>query len=432
MLIFDIISQILSKILGIYILSYNRLTVKSLMPMLIVGLGLSYPVFTLVGTVGVIPFLLFFAVCLFLRTKQLSISIIIPLITIGIGVLSNYFIQLIFSFMFVEPLEVLLERDEIVSAISISSSLLMIALCLLAKYLFTKWKISNLLDRRYVPLIACFLFLTVVLFYFSILIIQQMGFTEENIRLSLLLFIVYTSLLFVVLIIMVRTTSRNIQIDSEKIQYQQLQQYIGELEIQHREIRKFRHDYMNILLTLTDYLEERDMEGLAYYLTEEIIPTGEKFQIDDYQLGILSNLGVSQVKSIICSKVIKAQGLNIRTIIDIPNSVDYLNTNLLNLCRALGIILDNAIEESQQCDHPILQIAILEKENQQLIIVKNSCRPNLPTTRQMFQDGFSTKGTNRGLGLSILQEIMNELKGVTLETTIEENKFIQKINITHQ
>jgi len=48
---------------------------------------------------------------------------------------------------------------------------------------------------------------------------------------------------------------------------------------------------------------------------------------------------------------------------------------------------------------------------------------------KIFQKGFSTKGKNRGLGLSNLREILSECEGVTLDTFIEKGFFIQEIGI---
>ena len=50
---------------------------------------------------------------------------------------------------------------------------------------------------------------------------------------------------------------------------------------------------------------------------------------------------------------------------------------------------------------------------------------------KIFKAGFSTKGKNRGLGLSNLKDIMNNYSNATLDTSIENNRFIQNITISN-
>jgi two-component system sensor histidine kinase AgrC len=56
----------------------------------------------------------------------------------------------------------------------------------------------------------------------------------------------------------------------------------------------------------------------------------------------------------------------------------------------------------------------------------------MPTLSKIFQKAFSTKGENRGLGLSNLKEIINNYKNVSLDTAIETEEFIQNIEISHK
>ena len=44
---------------------------------------------------------------------------------------------------------------------------------------------------------------------------------------------------------------------------------------------------------------------------------------------------------------------------------------------------------------------------------------------EIYEMGFSTKGKNRGLGLSNVKEIISKYEDIILETDIETNNFIQ-------
>ena len=59
------------------------------------------------------------------------------------------------------------------------------------------------------------------------------------------------------------------------------------------------------------------------------------------------------------------------------------------------------------------------------IIVQNDCRDDLPRVHKLKEAGFSTKGSNRGLGLANLAELVAQLPNVVSETLVEEGRFTQ-------
>lgn len=54
--------------------------------------------------------------------------------------------------------------------------------------------------------------------------------------------------------------------------FQALQQYTAQVESLYNSLRSFKHDYSNILLTLYEYIDTRDMDGLTSYFTRNILP----------------------------------------------------------------------------------------------------------------------------------------------------------------
>jgi len=95
----------------------------------------------------------------------------------------------------------------------------------------------------------------------------------------------------------------------------------------------------------------------------------------------------------------------------------------------LGIILDNAIEALSALGTGQLRVACLKMGGGVIFIVRNDCSPDMPKLHQLRQDGFSTKGKSRGQGLSILSELANACPNVTLDTSIADGKFVQKLII---
>lgn len=427
---FVLFFQLLAILLGIYIMSERNFGAKLFMLMFIFSQILGCLLYFTLGIIGVFSVLIFFILCLSLKTKKIIPSIIIPCLTTILFVLSDYGAQ------------ILLHQVEVQAPLNINSDLkllltlgiqfiLIIAASLFLRYIFKKFQIYNFLEGVYGKMIIAFLIFTIVIFYINIFIGQQQGFSYENVRANGILFIFYTILLFTTFIILIRSAANNFRMENERIQNEQLREYTEALELQYDEIRKFRHDYINILSTMSAYLSLNDLEKLKKYFSEKIIPIGQKFESNNYQLGALSKVKVQEVKGIVSNKIIKAQDLNISTVVDIAEPIEELHVDTMKLCRSLGIILDNAIEEAVLCDYPRLEIAFVEKENLHIIIVKNSCR-EVPPIHQIYKKGFSTKGENRGLGLANLREILSECEGVTLDTYIsEDGSFVQEIGIAY-
>ncbi|WP_341300453.1 hypothetical protein MHB44_19135 [Lysinibacillus sp. FSL H8-0500] len=51
---------------------------------------------------------------------------------------------------------------------------------------------------------------------------------------------------------------------------------------------------------------------------------------------------------------------------------------------------------------------------------------------QLFMEGYSTKGENRGLGLTVARNLVNQSSNVTLNTDIDSNWFIQELEIRNE
>jgi len=95
----------------------------------------------------------------------------------------------------------------------------------------------------------------------------------------------------------------------------------------------------------------------------------------------------------------------------------------------LGILLDNAIEASEECVLPKIEIGFI-KDNQSLIIVIcNRYKGDIPSVDKLYKKGYSTKGANRGIGLTSLREIINKYESIYLDTLIENGEFTQTIII---
>ncbi|WP_142396997.1 sensor histidine kinase, partial [Staphylococcus xylosus] len=199
--------------------------------------------------------------------------------------------------------------------------------------------------------------------------------------------------------------------------------YTLQIEKINHEMRKFRHDYVNILSTLSDFIREEDMEGLSDYFHSEILPMQDSMQMNAIKINGIENLQVREIKGLLTTKILQAQEKNIRISIEVPEPIEKIDMPIINLSRVIGILLDNAIEASEKItEEPLIRIAFIKNEDTSVtFIVMNKCEQNMPKVHTLFQENFSTKGKNRGLGLSTLKELTDSTTNVLLDTTIDNN-----------
>ena len=222
---------------------------------------------------------------------------------------------------------------------------------------------------------------------------------------------------------------RNIVAQKEKVEQKHLYDYTDELERQYNSIRKFEHDYQNILLSMKGYLDEDDLPGLKQYYISKVEVASEAITKNHFALRDLDKIKVREIKSILAAKLGLAQRAAIEATFEANEVIDHFSLDSVKLVRILGIILDNAIEALIGLEKGKLFVGCFKWESGIYFIVQNTCPPDMPEFHMLWKPDFTTKGKGRGLGLSNLLEIVASLPAATLETDIADGSFIQKLII---
>ena len=221
----------------------------------------------------------------------------------------------------------------------------------------------------------------------------------------------------------------NNKIESAKLEQQK--KYILALEKNNNEIRKFKHDFNNIILGLDGYINNDDFnkEKLKKYFNSTIMTFNNNIELNDIVIAKLNSIKVSSLKSLITNKVLVAQNNNIDVDINIQGEIHDFYTDEMQLSRVLGVLLDNAIEASLEVtDDKKIEMNIIQIDKTTDIQISNTFNNTGTPIADFNKEGFSTKGTNRGLGLSSAHEIANKLN-MLLNTEIDGNTFIQNLSI---
>jgi two-component system sensor histidine kinase AgrC len=221
-----------------------------------------------------------------------------------------------------------------------------------------------------------------------------------------------------------------LETQKKEIEYQSMQLYTAELNKQYQEIRKFRHDYINILSSMESYMELEQMSELKDYYHQHIQPTRAIFSEHFTKLNDLQKIEDPAIRSIFMTKLVLAQEKNISVQLEISELIQLQDSiDPVILVRIFGILLDNAIEELTILNKGELEIAIFKLEQDTIFIIQNTARVNIEPLHQLKTNGFSTKGNHRGIGLSTVDNLIKQVPNLLLETIIENQLFTQKLTI---
>lgn len=273
--------------------------------------------------------------------------------------------------------------------------------------------------------------ITTILFVFYLNVFFELvsGNQKNIVELNLLFFAVILLVSGISIASYIQSIKRNYETEQRRLEFEMMRTYTTNLEQQYSEIRKFRHDYQNILTSLEGYILKKDYTNLENYFFENIKPTGKQIQQNNFVLRDLSKMKLENIKSLVAAKASLAQEKNIEVVLEIAEPIDFINISSVTLVRMLGIILDNAIEATEDLEDKQLVLAFIKNKNSVHIVVENTCLFNLPKFHILKKEGYSSKGENRGLGLSNLQELVNSAPNCTLMTRIKDNRFHQSLTI---
>ncbi len=274
------------------------------------------------------------------------------------------------------------------------------------------------------------LLLLITIYLFDNLIPGQNGSIGKMIYNNALHISGYLLVMCCLLLAMRRSYLEQIQTEAKQKAMQDLQDYTRNLEAMYNSLRSFKHDYVNILLSLSGYIEEGDLDRLKDFFESKIFPTKNLITGEDYKLNQLSNISVLEIKSLLSAKMIYAHESGIDVTIDIPDKVESFLIDTVDLARILGIFLDNAIESTLETEQPQIGLNIIQNKTGVSIIISNRFRDNGLMLHKLKQKGFSTKIGHQGIGLGNAQKIISSYDNVLLETTMKCDYFTQHIELT--
>lgn len=285
------------------------------------------------------------------------------------------------------------------------------------------------IPKQVLALITANLLVCLFIFLFNIIVGQYIGYSDKIITFNCILFGCYCIISTVLIVNLLKTHMTKIELDMRQESYERLQEYTHQVEEMYSSLRSFKHDYQNIMLSMSGYIEAEDIKGLQTYFHNEILPQSQSLSKNTAQLNQLMNLKVTELKSIVSSKLLYAIELHIAVTIEMTEEISEISVDALDLSRVLGIFLDNAIETALETEHPSIRFAAISLDTEYLFIISNTYIDHGLSLASLRQPLISSKGTTRGIGLYNAQKILSKYPGVLWNTAKDETSFAQQLNI---
>lgn len=292
------------------------------------------------------------------------------------------------------------------------------------------YTIHTSISKQLLLLIATNLTACLFIFLFNIMTGEYIGYNRKIVLFNCVLFTCYFIISTILIANIIKAHIEKIDMDMRQNSYDKLQEYTNQIESMYSSLRSFKHDYSNIMLSMSGYIETNDMEGLKVYFDKEILPLSKNITKNTAHINQLTNIKTMELKSIISSKLLYAIELNINVSIEVADEIINIPMDTLDLSRIIGIFLDNAIEATLETDTPSISFALINLETEYIFIISNAFLEKGIPYAALVKPNVSTKGINRGLGLYNVYEIITKYNFVFLDTEIQNQKFIQRLRIT--
>ena len=300
----------------------------------------------------------------------------------------------------------------------------------------TSKKVVEIKRKYFLPLspkiliiLGADLILCMLIFVMNIMVTEQAGSPPRVLFTSIILYIAYVVLTFLIVATIVYEYETNANIMMKQNSYDNLQEYMKQIEELYQNMRVFRHDYANVMLSVVGYIEENDMDGLKKYYDMEIFPISNLFNKEKDVVAKLHNLDIIELKSFISVKINYALELKVEVNLEIIEKIDKVNMKSIDLVRIIGIFLDNAIEACQECEKPSIDLSIIKMDKDITFIVKNTYIKKNIDYCKLGTLGISSKGERRGPGLYNVKTIINAYNNVIMDTEYENGYFTQLLEI---
>jgi two-component system sensor histidine kinase AgrC len=299
--------------------------------------------------------------------------------------------------------------------------LLIFMIFMVLYFLKIQLSIPNNMDRKRIAMIIISILMTLLFIIPNILFFVN---SIPDMPTSIYIFNAMSLLFFLFFYTYSSLKLCELDMKSQQIEFQNL--YINTLNETVNGLRSFKHDFNNIIQVIGGYLQLNNIEGLKKYYKQilgEVRKVNNTMPLNSYLNDFPGLYGL------LLSKMSFSEINNIVFDIHILTEINIKNIKTLDFYKIIGILLDNAFEAALECDEGKVELIIGRDNNSLVIEIRNSCYERV-NTEKIFESGYTTKKDHMGFGLFEVKNIIKKYNNISLDTSVIENTFIQRLIIS--
>lgn len=357
--------------------------------------------------------------------KEKNANIVVPIIGEFILIISEVIISILFFIMLkIEGNDFLvLYAGTIIGNFTIGlNSILLVNLKIFKKITD---KVTDVISNINKNILIIVLGILIIIINFLLAIPYYKIKTAYIIVFNAITIVVYSFIVFK----MFEEKSRYIKMNNK---YNMTNTTLKELEQNVTRLKITNHENKNQLLTIRNMIKKgEDSKSLIKHI-ENIVNT--KIKDDETLMLQTSTITNSMISSIVYSKMLTMKENDVDAALIISRDIkdlylsDIPDELAVEVCKIIGVYLDNALEEVSKYEEKIINIEFYAKKKTLCIAISNNFEGEIDFEK-MDNPGYTTKENGHGYGLSLAHEIIESNDRLSSEREIKDNIFKQILKI---
>ena len=299
---------------------------------------------------------------------------------------------------------------------------------ILSLTIFSIPKIQNFINKLVTRVsnlknIMSILLLMILALSFSIILYINSFNDKDAMNFVLSLVIMFIQIAITILFFIEKNHKQIIKYEYDSL-LNNLEEYETMLDFQ----RVANHENKNQLLVIKGMIEKNDMDTVKYI--NSIVK--EKHEDNESFLYHTNKIPSGGLRGLIYYKILLMKEKKILVDLNIDKSVRKIKFDKIDidtnkdLCKIIGVLLDNAIEAVENLEQKKIQISLNYYDNLLKITVANNFIGEIDICN-IENKGYTTKGKGHGYGLSLVKNLIEKNKRIKNIKEINANVFKQNI-----
>lgn len=214
-------------------------------------------------------------------------------------------------------------------------------------------------------------------FFLFFRLFLNINFISPLFKVGIPLYILSGFLYIIIIVLFTKATTRYYHYKNltviQDTELTNLQAYTSHIETMYDDLRRFRHDYKNVLLSLEGAVSSGNIKEVQDIFQRVVKPTNTNLDDQTAVLSHLENIENIEIKSLVYNKVMTAINDHIDVSVEVVEPFKISpKVKITDAVRIIAILFDNAINAAKKAPTKKINFSLFTKETAQYIVIRNS------------------------------------------------------------